>query len=115
MRVIDSTIIFRSSSFRFKFIYKSERERHPVYHHMSFGDLIGQHFGAPDFAKLKMYQHQYETIESLLGGYNVVLTAGTGSGKTEAWAIFALCGNFRSLVVYPNKALAHDQFKRLLK
>ena len=70
----------------------------------------------------ELYRHQCEAIKALENGRNLVLVAGTGSGKTEAWLLYALNrslaarrngGRFRTLVVYPTKALEHDQAARI--
>ncbi len=62
---------------------------------------------------LRLYKHQEETLHALEDGNNAILTARTGSGKTEAWAIAALRNRWRVLAVYPTLALAADQIRRL--
>jgi DEAD/DEAH box helicase domain-containing protein len=78
-----------------------------------FRDFLGDFVNALPIADVEMYTHQCATAETLLFGRNVILTAGTGSGKTEAWAIPALITGFKTLVIYPNKALVNDQVRRL--
>lgn len=67
-------------------------------------------------------QSQQEVIEPLINGRNVVLTSGTGSGKTEAvvapiisrYYIDALVKNELFLIyISPTKALVNDLEKRL--
>ncbi|MCS7099113.1 MAG: DEAD/DEAH box helicase, partial [Sulfolobales archaeon] len=67
----------------------------------------------------RLYKFQYEVFEHVLSGRNVVISAGTGTGKTEAFFLPLLkkvaesAGpNPRALVLYPTKALARDQLKR---
>ena len=59
----------------------------------------------------KLYPFQKKAMELLMEGKNVVITAPTGFGKTEAFAIpmlqKALDG--KAMVFYPTKALAKDQ------
>ncbi|MSP12366.1 MAG: DEAD/DEAH box helicase, partial [Chloroflexi bacterium] len=38
-------------------------------------------------AKRQLYEHQYQAIKSIQDGRHVVITAGTGSGKTEAFLL----------------------------
>ncbi len=57
------------------------------------------------------YVHQVETVEAFREGYNVLLVAGTGAGKTEA-ALAAAWEECFILFVYPTKSLAKDQRKR---
>ncbi len=61
----------------------------------------------------RLYRHQLETLKALEEGKNVILISGTGSGKTEAWALFALRNRAKTLVIYPNLALTADQVSRL--
>lgn len=60
----------------------------------------------------KLYEFQKKAMELLMDGKNVVITAPTGFGKTEAFAIplieRVLKGG-RGVVFYPTKALARDQ------
>ena len=39
------------------------------------------------FKNAKLYRHQYEALKASLGGNPVVVTSGTGSGKTEAFLL----------------------------
>lgn len=78
----------------------------------------------------RLYNFQEETIEAILEDNHTLVTAGTGRGKTESWLIPILqyiCeakeGNHeqhppqsvKCLLAYPTKALAQDQFKRLIE
>lgn len=72
-----------------------------------------------------LYFHQEEAIRRCLSGKNLVVSTGTGSGKTEAFLfpILAdlvkedeegtLCPGVRALIIYPMNALANDQIERL--
>jgi superfamily II DNA or RNA helicase len=72
-----------------------------------------------------LYQHQEAAIREVLGGHNVVVATGTGSGKTEAFLLPILLHLYReflsgvlgpgvrALVLYPMNALANDQRARL--
>jgi len=77
-----------------------------------FSDLVPA-LASTEAGGYRLYRHQLETVEALRGGRNVVLTARTGSGKTEAWALAALAEGWRVLAVYPTLALAADQIRRL--
>ncbi len=67
----------------------------------------------------RLYKFQYEAIKKIMDGYNVVIVAGTGTGKTEAFLIplikFGLETKRKpvSLLLYPTKALARDQLARI--
>jgi hypothetical protein len=72
-----------------------------------------------------LYQHQYNAFMRVQNGGNVVVSTGTGSGKTESFLIpilahlateyesGTLCKGVRALLIYPMNALANDQIGRL--
>jgi len=60
----------------------------------------------------KLYEFQKEAIEKIKAGKNVVVTAPTGFGKTEAFiipTIELLASGGKGIVLYPTKALTRDQ------
>lgn len=71
-----------------------------------------------------LFAHQQDTLEAVKKGRSVLITSGTGSGKTEAflYPILDHCFKLRdsnappgivAIVVYPMNALAIDQLHRL--
>ncbi len=66
-----------------------------------------------ELAYKRLYKHQYDAFIHLSKGFNVILTAKTGSGKTEAWAIYSLKNKLKTLSIYPTLALSSDQISRL--
>ncbi|NPA98507.1 MAG: DEAD/DEAH box helicase [Crenarchaeota archaeon] len=62
------------------------------------------------------WKHQEETAEKFAQGYNIVLSSGLASGKTEA-ALAALsnANSYPALFIYPTRALAADQHERFKK
>ena len=102
----------------------------------SLQELVHQGVLEPSFARLSssampyerpLYLHQDQAIRKIAAGKrNVVVTTGTGSGKTEAFLIPILNHllkeeregtlrqpGVRALLLYPMNALANDQLKRL--
>lgn len=74
-----------------------------------------------------LYSHQENALRKASAGNNLVVTTGTGSGKTECFLIPIIdallreveagtldCG-VRAIVIYPMNALANDQMKRMRK
>ena len=72
-----------------------------------------------------LYLHQEKAIRKILNGRNVVISSGTGSGKTECFLfpiynhllkeheVGKLTPGVRALLLYPMNALANDQLRRL--
>lgn len=92
------------------------------------GPLVRLAFSELGFERL--YDFQERSIEAIKNGDNTVITAATGRGKTEAWLIpiideilSAKRGKHEELnpdgvkatLIYPTKALAQDQLKRLVQ
>jgi len=66
----------------------------------------------------QLYTHQAEAIEAALGGENVVVVSGTASGKTLCYVVPIAQKLYerptsRALLIYPTKALAQDQLRKL--
>ncbi|MFZ5818610.1 MAG: DEAD/DEAH box helicase [Chloroflexota bacterium] len=104
----------------------------------SIKDLVSRGVLSPLFANLcsealpyerNLYSHQVRAIQkAVTGKRNLVVSTGTGSGKTEAFLIPILNhllreeengtlsqSGVRALLLYPMNALANDQMKRLRK
>jgi len=74
-----------------------------------------------------LYRHQEKAIRKVNEGHNLVVTTGTGSGKTECFILpiinhllkekeeGSLDDGVRAILIYPMNALANDQMKRLRK
>ena len=72
-----------------------------------------------------LYAHQETALLKCLDGKNIVVSTGTGSGKTESFLYPILCElakekeegtlnpGVRALIIYPMNALANDQVERL--
>lgn len=70
-----------------------------------------------------LYAHQERAFRALSGGRNVVVTTGTGSGKTEAFLLPVITdvlqakasgvNGTKALLLYPMNALANDQLVRM--
>ena len=101
----------------------------------SIHDLVDEGVLSPRFEQLcsealqydrPLYAHQVNAIRKAVKGRNLVVSTGTGSGKTETFLIPILdyllreqdAGTLsqpgvRALLLYPMNALANDQMKRL--
>jgi ATP-dependent helicase YprA (DUF1998 family) len=100
----------------------------------SIEELVRDNFLSSQFNKInseyldksmKLYKHQIVTIDKINKGHNVVLSTGTGSGKTEAFLIPILntimndieSGNdsngIKAIFLYPMNALINDQMERI--
>lgn len=97
----------------------------------SISDLILSSVLPRGFSRLNMpqtrplYLHQEDAIAKAASGKNIVVSTGTGSGKTESFLIpilnelirqqeqKKLNPGVRALIIYPMNALANDQVERL--
>lgn len=105
----------------------------------SIGDLITEGVLSPLFYDLEkdkrykpnlpvsrpLYLHQEKAIKKIVAGNNVVVSTGTGSGKTNCFLIpvinellteieqGTLNDGVRAIFIYPMNALANDQIKGL--
>ncbi len=66
----------------------------------------------------RLYGHQVEAIEASLSGEDVVVVSGTASGKTLCYVVPLAQHIYerptsRALLIYPTKALAQDQLRKL--
>jgi superfamily II DNA or RNA helicase len=72
-----------------------------------------------------LYMHQQRAIKKIIGGRNIVIASGTGSGKTECFLLSIynhllkeheegrLKPGVRALLLYPMNALVNDQLRRV--
>ena len=97
----------------------------------SINELIESGILPKGFEKLNMnltrplYLHQEMAVAKAVSGKNMVVSTGTGSGKTESFLIPVLAhivserqtgkkeSGVRALLIYPMNALANDQIERL--
>jgi len=75
----------------------------------------------------KLYVHQVASLDKISRGHNVVVTTGTGSGKTESflYPIYnqllkdlekeGKLNGIRAIILYPLNALVNDQLERIRK
>jgi len=66
----------------------------------------------------RLYSHQAEAIDAALAGENTAVVTGTASGKTLCYLVpiaqrLSERASSRALLIYPTKALAQDQLRKL--
>ena len=115
IKVSDSKTVLEDLGYDYE-VYVEEKSM-PKFSQLTFSDIIPEFskgYGkAKELSKCKLYKHQEEAYKALLEGKNVILISGTGSGKTEAWALYVLKRKIKALVLYPTLALSADQIGRL--
>ena len=100
----------------------------------SLEDLIIEGLISSEFRKLdrlykipNLHYHQEQALRKAINGQNLIVSTGTGSGKTECFLLpiinellrekenGTLSDGVRALIIYPMNALANDQIDRLRK
>lgn len=104
----------------------------PFKNTMTLEDAINDGIFNKEFKKLKdvhfeykLYKHQLEAFNKIKSGSSVVVTTGTGSGKTESF-LYPILNDImediskgvdhkgiRAIMLYPMNALVNDQMDRL--
>jgi len=116
LRISDSSEILRTLGY--EYVREVEPAIEPRRAALRFRDIAPELAEAGiEIADEYLYEHQMRALDLLEKGYNVILKAGTGSGKTESWFFYfyerAKKGDFRAIAIYPTLALANDQVKRI--
>lgn len=114
--MIDSAVLLKSMDY--DFLVFAESAVKPLTVAERFSDILpglgrSKSSRGRSLSERPLYVHQSLALADLSSGLNLVLKAGTGSGKTEAWFLYAAKNRVRTLAVYPTLALANDQHQRL--
>ncbi len=102
----------------YDYYYFEEEGEEPETVDVTFSDIIPSFSKRPIghaamIADKRLYKHQWEALDTLRSGSNLILVSGTGSGKTEAWLLYVLSEGKKALAMYPTLALANDQVRRI--
>ena len=115
VKIIDSRTLLEELGYDYE--VHVEKKSVPKVSQIRFSDIIPEFrkgYGrAKDLSECNLYMHQEEAYKALCEGKNVILISGTGSGKTEAWALYVLKKKVKTLTLYPTLALSADQIGRL--
>ena len=107
--------------------YKSARTLEKLVADGELNPKIKYAFTDDEFSVYKRYEHQEKALRLVSQGHNIVVSSGTGSGKTECFLIpvlNTLLNEFdngtlgpgvRAILVYPMNALVNDQIDRIRK
>lgn len=105
--------------------FRTGRKLGEIYRSIT-GNVLDEKVEAALTAGRPLYAHQDKAVSKVLSGRNIVVSTGTGSGKTESFLLPILLNLFsqhgqkqlgpgvRALVLYPMNALANDQRDRLV-
>lgn len=91
-------------------------------------NLFAAYFGKPaQPEQVRLYEHQVLAAQAVAAGKNLIVSTGTGSGKTESFLIPVLNAiikerkekgeayepGVRAMILYPMNALVNDQVRRI--
>lgn len=126
IKELDKTVLFRGPYIKVNLPFKTDK---------SLNELIEENEVSSEFRNLnnikldqKLYYHQRQALKKISNGKNVVITTGTGSGKTECF-LYPIINSLmrekenntlkqegiRALFLYPMNALVNDQIDRVRK
>lgn len=99
--------------------YKEYTEKSPKYASYNL-PLTKEIVASLERQKIRLFKHQAEAIKHALEGRNVVISTPTASGKTICFNVPVLDSIVRdrnacALYIYPTKALAQDQIRKIAK
>ncbi|MEM4291046.1 MAG: hypothetical protein QXN07_02775, partial [Candidatus Caldarchaeum sp.] len=104
VELIDSAVLLKSMDY--DFLVFAESAVKPLTVAERFSDILpglgrSKSSRGRSLSERPLYVHQSLALADLSSGLNLVLKAGTGSGKTEAWFLYAAKNRVRTLAVYP--------------
>ncbi|AFH42181.1 DEAD/DEAH box helicase [Fervidicoccus fontis] len=121
MRITDSSDVLKEKGYTV--ITKVEPKISPEYEKITFAEMFPELKNTEEefikrISDKPIFSHQLKAMKALEEGKNIIIKSGTGSGKTEAWALYALKKastheNFRTIAIYPTLALSNDQVSRI--
>ncbi|MGB9831267.1 MAG: DEAD/DEAH box helicase, partial [Fervidicoccus fontis] len=121
MRITDSSDVLKEKGYTV--ITKVEPKISPEYEKITFAEMFPELKNTEEefikrISDKPIFFHQLKAMKALEEGKNIIIKSGTGSGKTEAWALYALKKastheNFRTIAIYPTLALSNDQVSRI--
>jgi hypothetical protein len=120
---LDKTTLFKGPYISFAKPFKT---RETILEAVNNGLLSTEFLKLTSIGKeFKLYEHQYQAIKQLNNNQSIVVTTGTGSGKTESF-IFPILNKIlkeieegkdtsgiQAIFLYPINALVNDQIERL--
>lgn len=123
LKELDKAQLFKGPYMSFSKPFKTEK---------TMKECIDEGILSKDFSKLgglsldfRLYEHQYQSLIQIASNRSIVVTTGTGSGKTESF-LYPIINDImkdieagkdhkgiRALFLYPVNALVNDQIQRL--
>lgn len=124
--ILEIKDVFQSGASIEEMISDDECPLSPLFRELESGKPAGKLYKRKLPLNRKLYLHQEKAIRAIASGNNVVVSTGTGSGKTNCFLIPVLnellrekekgtlpASGVRALFIYPMNALANDQMKNI--